>query len=137
LSRQNDRACYAASRYRRTMPARACLIITLVLSLLFTPQAANATTDPVKSAMPGCAMAGCVTGCCARMACCALFAEDQRRPEQAPARQPVGIDLAVLSARIFSILRVFPTAERRLFLSEEVRAAHTLPRLAATCIQLI
>jgi hypothetical protein len=71
------------------------------------------------------------------MACCALFAEDQRRPEQAPARQPVGIDLAVLSARIFSILRVFPTAERRLFLSEEVRAAHTLPRLAATCIQLI
>ena len=119
------------------MPARVYLVITLILSLLCAPQAATATVVPVKGTMPGCAKSACSSGCCAQMDCCAAFAQDQRQHEQEPASQPIGLDLTALTARIFSILHVFPRVERRLFLSEEVQAAHTLPRLAATCIQLI
>ncbi len=118
------------------MPARVHLIIILVLSLLFTPQAPTAMAQPVESKMPGCAMTTCMTGCCAKMACCVRSAKDQPQPEQAPAPQRVNLELAAIGPRTFTILYVLPV-ERRLAPREDALSAHTLPRLAATCIQLI
>ena len=130
-------ARHAPARSCRAMPARAYLIITLVLSLLFTPQVPTATAQPVESKMPGCAMTTCMTGCCAQMACCVRSAKDQRQPARAPAPQRVNLELAALGLRTFTILYVLPAVERRLAPREDALAAHTLPRLAATCIQLI
>ena len=130
-------ARHALTRSRRAMPARVYLIIALVLSLLFTPQMPTAMAQPVESKMPGCAMTTCVTGCCAQMACCVRSARDKPQPEQAPAPRRVNLELAALGLRTFTILYVLPAVERRLAPREDAQAAHTLPRLAATCIQLI
>ena len=130
-------ARHASARSRRAMPACAYLIITLVLSLLFTPQVPTATAQPVESKMPGCAMMTCMTGCCAQMACCVRSAKDQRQPERAPAPQRVNLELAALGLRTFTILYVLPAVERRLAPREDALAAHALPRLAVSCIQLI
>lgn len=119
------------------MSARTFLILTLVASLLFSPQARSAAPAPLEEKMPGCAMMNCVTGCCAQMACCVRSAQDQRRPEQAPAPQRVNLELAVLSLRTFSLLYLFPPTERSFVIRDEPHAAHALPTLAVTCIRLI
>ena len=116
------------------MSARILLIIALVSSLLFTPQARPATPAPVK--MLGCPMMSCVSGCCAQMPCCAKSAQDQQpEPASTPAR--ANLDLAPASLLSFSILYVLPAVERRLVFREDAHAAHALPRMAAICIRLI
>ena len=127
----------APAIFHRAMSARTFLILTLVASLLFGPQARSAAPMPVEKKMPGCAMMNCVTGCCAQMACCVRSAQDQHRPEQAPAPQRVNLELAVLSLRTFSLLYLFPTTERSFVIRDEPHAAHALPTLAMTCIRLI
>ena len=128
---------YASARPLRAMSARVYLIITLVMSLLFTPQVPTATAQPVETKMPGCAMTTCMTGCCAQMACCIRSAKDQRQPERVPAPQRVNLELAALGLRTVSILYVLPAVERRLAPRDDALAAHALPRLAVSCIQLI
>ena len=82
-------------------------------------------------------MTTCVTGCCAQMPCCARSAEDQRHEEQAPAPHRANLEFAALAHHGFSVLYALPAAARRLAPREAAQRAHTLPRLAATCIQLI
>jgi hypothetical protein len=82
-------------------------------------------------------MTTCMSGCCAQMACCAASAQDQSRQEQAPAPQRMHVDIAALILRKFSILCVLPGAGQRFVILDEAQRAHALPRLAATCIQLI
>ena len=127
----------ALAFFRHAMSARTFLILTLVASLLFGPQARSAAPMPVEEKMPGCTMMNCVSGCCAQMACCVRSAQDQRRPEQAPAPQRVNLELAVLSLRTFTLLYLFPPMERSFVIRDEPHAAHALPTLAVTCIRLI
>jgi hypothetical protein len=119
------------------MFARTFLVFALLLSLLFNPQARSVAPAPVSTPMPGCAMTTCISGCCAQMGCCALSAQDRSGQEQSPAQPRMNLDLAVLSLRTFSVLYALPSGERRFVIREEEKRAHTLPRLAATCIQLI
>jgi hypothetical protein len=79
----------------------------------------------------------CASGCCVQIACCVRSAQNSRQPEQAPAPPRVNLEFASLSFVDFSILYVLPKAERRLVIREDALAAHTGPRLAATCIRLI
>jgi hypothetical protein len=119
------------------MSARTFLIFALLGSLLFSPQVRRGAPAPVAARMSGCGMTACKSGCCAQMSCCAVSAQDQGRQEQAPATQRAPLDLAALRPRTFAILHMLPGRERRFVIREEAQRAHTLPRLAATCIQLI
>jgi hypothetical protein len=117
------------------MSARLFLILTLFANLLFAPQAKPVA--PVSATMPGCAMMTCVNGCCLQMACCVKSAQDQRRPEQAPAPKGIHVELAAPVPRTVSVLYVLLIVESHLVIHEKALVAYTLPRLAATCIQLI
>jgi hypothetical protein len=119
------------------MPPRIHLVIALLLSLLFTPQAAMSVAQPDGAKMPGCGMTACQSGCCVEMPCCARFATDHRQPERVPAPQRVNAEFSALGLRNVPILFVRPRVESSLVLREEAMEAHTLPRLAATCIRLI
>jgi len=119
------------------MSARTFLIFALLGSLLFSLRGRTVAPAPVSARMPGCAMTACLSGCCAQMSCCAVSAQDQGRQEQAPATQGAHLDLAAIRPRTFSILHALPRGERRFVIRKETQRAHTLPRLAATCIQLI
>jgi hypothetical protein len=116
------------------VPARILLIIAFVVSLLFSPQARPAM--PITAKMPGCMMMSCVSGCCVQMPCCTKSAQD-RQPEQAPAPARANLEFAAPSRHTFSLLYVRPALERRLAFREDAYAAHTLPRMAATCVRLI
>ena len=107
--------------FQRAMFSRALLIFTLVLSLLFAPQARPMMPAPAK--MPGCAMMTCMSGCCAQMACCAKSAQDRNAPDQSPASQRVSLELAALGLRTVTILHVLPAVERRLASREVAQAA--------------
>ncbi|HEY2343295.1 MAG TPA: hypothetical protein VGH90_09715 [Chthoniobacteraceae bacterium] len=119
------------------MPPRIHLVIALLLSLLFNPQAAMSVAQPEGAKMPGCGMTACQSGCCVEMPCCARFATNHRQPERAPAQQRVNAGFWTLAFRNPPVLFVRPLVESSLVLREEAREAHTLPRLAATCIRLI
>ena len=119
------------------MAFRAHIILVLLLSLLFTTQAPIATAQPTGAKMPGCAMTTCISGCCSQMACCARSRQDPRHEEQTPAPHRINLEFVALGQQDFSVLYALPSAARRLVPREEAQGTHTLPRLAATCIQLI
>lgn len=123
------------SATRKPMCRRLLLLFTVFLSLLLAPLARPAAGLPSKVA--GCAMLTCASGCCSQMPCCNRAAQEKSSPEQAPVSSQGGFELAAVALPTFPILYVLPVPERRLALREAAQSAHTLPRLAATCIQLI
>ena len=120
----------------RSMLAKTSLILSLVLSLLFSPQA-GAAADARLAKRPGCVAMVCVKPCCANMVCCAGQPQRESAPKQAPAPSRGGVESADIAAQTFPFLYALPAPPRRFVIRDEARAAHTLPPLAASCIRLI
>ena len=118
------------------MSARAFLILSLVLSLLCSPQA-GASADVRLAKMPGCVAMVCVKPCCASMACCTAQPQRESAPKQVPAPSRGGVELALIATHTITFLYALPAPQRCFVMRDEARAAHTLPPLAATCIRLI
>ena len=118
------------------MFTRTFLILTLVLSLLCSPQAGVAADVRVVK-MPGCVAMVCVKPCCASMACCTAQPARESAPKQAPAPSRGGVESANIAAHPVTFLYALPAPQRCFVIRDEARAAHTLPPLAATCIRLI
>jgi hypothetical protein len=131
------RNCYGVLCHHRAMFARILLIFTLLVSLVFGGQARPVASEGVEKSMPGCALMTCVNGCCVKMDCCVRSVQNQGAPEQAPAAKDLSIELAAPDLRAFSIVHVLPAKEHHFVICKETQMAHTLPPLAATCIQLI
>ena len=68
---------------------------------------------------------------------CSFGAGSAARRSRRPAPHRSNIEFAALGQHDFSVLYALPAAARRLVPREAAQGAHTLPRLAATCIQLI
>ena len=125
------------------MFARATLILTLVLSLLFVTQGrTGAWVVPVEMKQGGgCAAMQCGAGCCANVVCCKVT--EQQKAPQTPAPAPqsaqghMQVQLAALDLRAYTILFLPPVPRRPFVVSDEASSAHTLPPLAVSCIQLI
>jgi hypothetical protein len=119
------------------MLAKASLILTLIVSLLFVTQAQPlALTSEMK---PGgvCAGMACGHGCCTNVACCKVT-EQQKAPQTpTPAPQSTHVQLAALELRAYTILFTPPAARRSFVILDETSAAHTLSPLAVSCIRLI
>ncbi len=128
--------CEGRGATARPMFARAFLILSLVLSLLFSPQA-GAAADVRLAKMPGCVAMVCVKPCCASMVCCAAQPQRESAPKQAPAPSRGGVELALIAARPVAFLYALPAPQRCFVMRDEALTAHTLPLLAATCIRLI
>ena len=118
------------------MFARAFLILSLVLSLLCSPQA-GAAAEVRLAKMPGCVAMVCVKPCCVSMVCCTARPQRESAPNQAPAPSRGGVELALIAARTVTFLYALPAPQRCFVIWDEALAAHTLPLLAATCIRLI
>jgi hypothetical protein len=117
------------------MPFRTLIILTLFLTLLVS--AAGSASTPVRQEMPACGMNVCMNGCCGDMPCCAQSTQDTPVPERAPALQRSGFEFAANGLPTSFVLHALPVAERRFVIRDEAQAAHTLPRLAVSCISLI
>ena len=128
--------CERRAATARPMLARAFLILSLVLSLLCSPQA-GASADVRLAKMPGCVAMVCVKPCCASMACCAAQPQRESAPNQAPAPSRGGVELALIATHTITFLYALPAPQRCFVIRDEIHAAHTLPPLAATCIRLI
>jgi hypothetical protein len=119
------------------MFAKASIILTLIVSLLFATQAPGWTLPAQMKAGGGCAQMQCMQGCCAAKACCHVT-EQQPVPQQStPAPRNVQLPEATLDLHAWTFLFLPPAARRPFVIHDEVSAAHTLPPLAASCIRLI
>jgi hypothetical protein len=119
------------------MRARISIVILLILGLLFGAQA-QWMTLPVEMKTDGiCATKHCTRGCCANTACCKTT-EQQKTPQSpAPSPQIPHLQLATIGLRAWTYLFLPPAPRQPFVIFDEVGAAHTLPPLAASCIQLI
>jgi hypothetical protein len=118
------------------MSAKLFILMTLLVSLLAAPFAQQATAQaPVK--MPGCAKMNCVRGCCAVMPCCVKSQESEPQPVRAPLPPRADVQFAALEFPTLSLLYTLPPPLRTFVVVDEVRAVHSLPPLATSCIQLI
>ena len=129
-------ACEKQAVHDHLMFARAFLILSLVLRLLFSPQA-GAAADARLAKLPGCVATVCAKPCCASMVCCVAQPQRESAPGQAPAPSRGGVELALIAAHTVTCLYARPAPQRCFVMRDGARAAHTLPPLAATCIRLI
>lgn len=119
-----------------SMFARLTLILALIASLVFVTEARSVGL-PVEMKQGGdCAARQCARGCCANVVCCAT--EEQKQSPQTP-QQHLQQDLQLLAIelRAYTVLLAPPAPRHPLVIRDEIQKAHTLPPLAATCIQLI
>ena len=119
------------------MSAKLSLILTLILSLLFTTQA-QPVVIPVEMKQGGmCANMPCAHGCCANVVCCKI-AQQQRAPQK-PTTPPQDdcTPLATIGLRTYILLLPPPAPRRPVVIQDDIRAAHSLPPLAVSCIRLI
>ena len=114
---------------------RTLLTLALLLGLLLSPQTCPSAVAAGSFAAP--LGAKCGAACCPQTVSCDCAANDASRAQPTLAPAPVAFDAAALGLYAFTTLYVLPPAEHRLAPREMVVSAHTLPRLAATCIQLI
>jgi hypothetical protein len=119
------------------MLSKFSILIALVLSLLTAPLAQQATAQSTAGKMPGCAMMNCAHGCCAIMPCCVKSQREQPPPMQAPAPQRTDVQLAAIGLHALTVLHAPPVPEHTFVILDEMSTGHTLPPLAANCIQLI
>jgi hypothetical protein len=119
------------------MIGKLSILFALVVSLLAAPLAQQVAAQPVAMKMPGCAMMTCVDGCCAMKPCCAKSQREQPLPVQAPAPQRTDMQSAAIGLHAFSLLYTLPAPSRTFVILDEASTGHTLPPLAANCIQLI
>jgi len=121
------------------MFARASLILTLIVSLLFAAQA-RPVVQPVEMKQGGvCAGMQCLRGCCAQVACCAAVEKKDapQTPIQQQHLQQQDLQLAALELRAFTLLFTPPAPRRPVVIRDDTQAAHALPQLAVSCIRLI
>jgi hypothetical protein len=78
----------------------------------------------------------CIKGCCAKVLCCGTENDRPPAPPQAPASQPVDLQIALHAARVWAVL-IFPPARESFISRDEEPGRHSPPTLATTCICLI
>lgn len=128
---------YRSRHARPFMSAKLFILMTLLVSLVAAPFARQATVQAAPVKMPGCAMMNCVRGCCAVMPCCIQSQDTQPQPVRAPAPPRADAQFAAFEFPAFSLLYTLPPPSRTFVMVDEVRAVHSLPPLASSCIQLI
>ena len=119
------------------MPARLSIILALIVSLLFGAQARPVMLPAEMKPGGMCAGMQCERGCCSDVACCEAM-ERQKAP-QAPTPAPPNthVQLATIGLRTYTILFIPPTPRCPVVIPDEASTAHTLSRLAVSCIFLI
>ena len=120
------------------MFARIPLILALIVSLLFVTQA-QPMAMPVEMKQGGmCAGMQCARGCCSKTSCCSTVEQNQSSETPAsPQSQHQDVQFVALELRAFTLL-LPPSAPRRpVVIRDDTWTAHSLPPLAASCIQLI
>jgi hypothetical protein len=121
----------------RSMFAKASLILTLIVGLLFVTQA-QPMARPAEM-RPGGACAGmqCARGCCANAMCCTLVERQQAPQTPAPAPQHTDVQLATIGLRTYTLLFTPPPLRRPFVILDKTSAAHSLSPRATSCIRLI
>ena len=119
------------------MLAKASLVLTLLVSLLFVTQVQPRTVSAEMQRDGVCAEMRCDRGCCANVACCKVA--EQHKTPQAPRSAPhsAPVQLAAIELRAYTILLIPPAARHPFVILDEPGAAHTLSPLAVSCIRLI
>jgi hypothetical protein len=119
------------------MLAKASLILTLVLSLLFVTQAQPFPLPVEMKAGGECAEMKCERNCCHNPVCCASM--EQQRSPQKPTLPPQDnfVQLATIGMRTCTLLFLPPAAPRLFVIRDDARVAHALTPLAANCVRLI
>ena len=119
------------------MFAKASLVLTLLVSLLFVTQALPLASPAEMKPGGACAQMQCALGCCANVSCCKVT-EQQKAPQTpTPAPQSAHLQLAAIGLCVQTLLFLPPARERPLVIPDEFGHAHTIPPLAVSCIQLI
>jgi hypothetical protein len=119
------------------MLAKTSLILTLIVSLLFVPQA-RPLALPVEMKQGGmCAGMDCARGCCTNRACCEMVEQQKAPPTPAPAPQSTPVQLVTIGPRADTLFLIPPTPRRPLVILDEASTPHTLTPLAVSCIRLI
>ena len=120
------------------MFARTSLILALILSLLFATQARPVAMPVEMKQGGGCAAMQCARGCCANTTCCSAVEQKQAPQAPAPPQQfHQDVPLVALELRAFTPVLTPPAPRRPVVIHDDIWAAHSLPPLAASCIQLI
>jgi hypothetical protein len=82
-------------------------------------------------------MGACTDTCCTAPDCCQAGENAHRLAEQSLSRETAPLGWTAPQPQEFVFLYHAPAQEQRSHWPGETRVPHTLPRLAATCIQLI
>jgi hypothetical protein len=119
------------------MLAKASLVLTLVVSLLFVTQVQPMPLSVEMKRGGVCAEMRCATGCCSNVACCKVT--EQQRAPQPPTSAPRSpqAQLTAIELRPYTILFIPPAVRRPFVILDEPGTAHTLSPLAVSCIRLI